>query len=111
MKQNECIQKILEEKNIKNYKIVSISEKKLVFKYSSGRISTEETKFDKINVFFNTEKGTSKIILLSTNTNDFIKKLIEDAIEQTTMFFKEILILEAQKFKMKFIMSLTKISI
>lgn len=83
MKQNECIQKILEEKNIKNYKIVSISEKKLVFKYSSGRISTEETKFDKINVFFNTEKGTSKIILLSTNTNDFIKKLIEDAIEKT----------------------------
>ena len=52
MKQNECIQKILEEKNIKNYKIVSISEKKLVFKYSFGEISTEETKFDKVNVFF-----------------------------------------------------------
>lgn len=83
MKQNECIEKILEEKNIKNYKIVSISEKKLMFKYSFGKISTEETKFDKINVLFSTEKGTSKIILLSTNTNDFIKKFIEDAIEKT----------------------------
>lgn len=83
MKQNECIQKILEEKNIKNYKIVSISEKKLVFKYSFGEISTEETKFDKMNLFFSTKKGTSKIILLSTGTNDFIKKLIEDAIEKT----------------------------
>jgi hypothetical protein len=82
MKQSEYIRRILEEKNILKYKIISVNEKSFVFKYSFGKISTEETDLNKINVFFSTQKGVSKIVLSSTNTNESIKSLIEDAIEK-----------------------------
>jgi len=83
MNQSEYIQKILEDKNIYNYKIVFSNKRSFIFKYSFDQLSTEETEINKNFVLFSTDSGTGKIIFSSLDSDEGIKNRIEDALNKT----------------------------